>query len=136
MYLVITSVAHIFSILPIIKYYNIYTAGYINTIILSTISSILYHIYDESNRIINILDYLFALIWFLYDVYIGYTYTTILFNIILVNAISFTINMYTPYNKYYELNHSIWHILNACKCFYVSNCINIHITNMIRPTNI
>lgn len=103
MYLVITSVAHLFSILPIIKYYNTHTCGYINTIILSTTLSILYHTYEESNRVINILDYLCALIWFLYDVYMGYTYTNtnILFNIIFVNATSLIVNIY------------IYHIINT-----------------------
>ncbi len=75
MYLVISTIPHFFSILPLIKYYNKYTYGYINIIISSTILSILYHAYKESNRIINFLDYSFAGIWFLYDIYMGYKYT-------------------------------------------------------------
>ncbi len=126
MHLIISTLPHFFSILPIIKYYNKYTYGYINIIILSTTLSILYHTYEESNRIINFLDYSFAGIWFLYDIYMGYKYTNkiVLYKIMLSNSISFLLNTQISHNTYYQFNHSIWHLINAYKCFYVSNIIN------------
>ncbi len=135
MYLVISTIPHFFSILPLIKYYK-YTYGYINIIILSTTLSILYHTYDESNKIINFFDYCFAGIWFLYDLHMGYKYTNglcavdntnkkILYKIILSNSISFFLNNQITHNTYYQLNHSLWHLINAYKCFYVSNLIRI-----------
>jgi hypothetical protein len=126
MYLVISTIPHFFSILPLIKYYNKYTYGYINIIILSTTLSILYHTYDESNKIINFFDYCCAGVWFLYDLHMGYKYTNkkILYKIILSNSISFFLNNQITNDTYYQLNHSLWHLINAYKCFYVSNLIN------------
>jgi hypothetical protein len=132
MYLVISTIPHFFSILPLIKYYKIYTFGYINIILLSTIYSILYHIYEEKNYNINIMDYFCAAVWFVYDIYSGYTYTnkiTIL-KILLVNTMSFFINIHIPHNVYYQLNHSIWHCINAYKCYYISKHIRIGIDNL------
>ena len=132
MYLVISTIPHFCSILPLIKYYKIYTFGYINIILLSTIYSILYHIYEEKNYNINIIDYFCAGVWFVYDIYSGYTYTnkiTIL-KILLVNTMSFFINIHIPHNIHYELNHSIWHCINAYKCYYISKHIRIGIDNL------
>ena len=132
MYLVISTISHFCSILPIIKYYKTYTFGYVNIIILSTIFSILYHIYNESNNIINNIDYLCASIWIVYDIYMSYTYTNkkIIFKILLVNTISFFINIHIPYNLYYQINHSLWHFINAYKSYYVSYNISIGIKNL------
>jgi len=129
MYLVISTIPHFYSILPIIKYYKKYTYGYINIIVLSTVLSILYHTYEESNKIINSLDYFSASIWFLYYIHMGYTYTNkkILFKILFGNMIVFLININIQKNIYYQLNHTIWHFINAYKCFYVSNLININL---------
>jgi hypothetical protein len=134
MYLVISTTPHFCSILPLIKYYKTYTFGYINVILLSTTFSILYHTYEESSYPINIIDYFFAGLWLVYDIYMAYKYTnkkTIL-KILLVNAISFFINIQIPYNLYYPLSHSLWHVINAYKCYYVSNhiSININIANL------
>jgi hypothetical protein len=70
MYLVISTIPHFYSILPLIKYYKTYTFGYINIILISTVFSILYHIYEESNYIINIIDFFCTGLWVLYDIYI------------------------------------------------------------------
>lgn len=131
MYLVISTIPHFCSILPVIKYYKTYTFGYINIILLSTFLSILYHIYEESNNTINCIDYFCASLWVIYDIYMGYTYTNkkILFKILLVNTASFFINTQIPYNLYYPLNHSIWHFINAYKSYYVSTYINLSIPN-------
>lgn len=129
MYLVISTIPHFCSILPLIKYYKTHTLGYINIIVLSTIFSILYHTYEETNYTINIIDYFFAVLWAIYDVYIGYIYTTnkTVCIIVFVNTMSFFINIQIPYNGYYPLYHSIWHFINAYKCYYVSNKIRIGI---------
>ena len=127
MYLIISTIPHFCSILPLVKYYKTETFGYINIISLSTIFSILYHIYDESNYIISIIDYFCAGLWFIYDIYMSYTYTnkkTLLF-ILLLNTGSFFINIQIPYNLYYSINHSVWHFINAYKCYCVSNFISI-----------
>jgi hypothetical protein len=132
MYVVTSTIAHFCSILPLIKYYKTHTSGYINIILLSTVFSILYHIYDESNYTINIIDYFCAGAWLVYDVYMGYIYTdnNTICIIVFVNTMSFFINIQIPHNVYYPLNHSIWHFINAYKCYYVSKCISISIENL------
>ena len=132
MYLVISTITHFYSILPLIKYYKTYTFGYINIILISTIFSILYHIYNESNYIINIIDFFCASLWVLYDIYMAYTYTNkkILYKIILLNSVSFIIHTQIPYNLYYILNHSLLHFINAYKCYYVSKYIGIKLNNL------
>jgi hypothetical protein len=126
MYLIVSTIPHFCSILPLIKYYKTYTLGYIHIISLSTTFSILYHIYDESNYIINIIDYFCAALWLTYDIYMGYIYTTknVLFKILLLNTLSFFINTQIPYNLYYQINHSLWHLINAYKCYLVSTYIS------------
>lgn len=132
MYLVISTIPHFYSILPLIKYYKTYTFGYINIILISTVFSILYHTYEESNYIINIIDYFCAGLWIVYDIYMGYTYTNkkILFKIVLLNIISFIINIQISHDLHYILNHSIWHFVNAYKCYYISKCIGIRLDNL------
>lgn len=132
MYLVLSTLPHFCTILPLIKHYNKYTYNYINIIILSTILSIFYHIYKEANHTINFIDYLCAGIWFLYDVHMGYTYTNkvILSKIVAGNAIVLYINLQIPKDLYYQINHSLWHFISAYKCFYLSNLINIGISNL------
>jgi len=122
--LIISTTPHFYSILPLIKYYK-QVYGYITIIIVSTIFSILYHLYEESNNIITLIDYLCAGTWVLYDIYMAYTDKQILVKVLLANAGVFVINICIPYNLYYQLNHSLWHCINAYKCFYVSNLISI-----------
>ena len=108
---------------------------YINIISLSTIFSILYHIYKESNFTINFLDYFFAGLWFIYDIYMGYSYTNkkTIFKILLVNMLSFFINIQIPHNKYYKLTHSIWHCIDKTKRFLevLSTAVGIPTSELI-----
>jgi len=61
--LVLSTILHFFSILPLIQYYRTHTFHYINISCISTSFSILYHLTNESNKIITIIDYSFATIW-------------------------------------------------------------------------
>jgi hypothetical protein len=127
MYLILSTLPHFCSIFPLIKYYKQYTYGYIHTILLSVVFSILYHAYSESNYMITFFDYGFAGTWFVYDIYMGYRYTTnqILFKILLVNGVSCCTNMQTSHDDSYIVYHSIWHIINSYKSFYVSTQISL-----------
>lgn len=74
-------------------------------------------------------DHLSAFCWFLYDAYFGYNYNT---NIILYNCASFGINIIIKYDDKYYINHSMWHIINSCKCMYVSILIKyVYINNKL-----
>jgi hypothetical protein len=133
MYLVISTLPHFCSILPLVKYYKSHTFEYINIIFLSTLSSIVYHTYEESNTTITNIDYTCAGLWFIYDIHMGYTHTNTitLYNIVLLNTLSFIINIQIPYNLYYPLNHSLWHLINAYKSYCVSNYIRFGLKSKI-----
>ena len=132
-YLIISTIPHFYSILPLVKYYKKETFGYINIIIGSSTLSILYHLYNESNGLITTVDYSFAFIWFLYDIYMGYIYAfKYLPNIVVSNAILCIINIGIPYNNYYILYHSIWHLMNAGKCFYVAELLAKQLASLTR----
>ena len=79
--------------------------------------SVLYHAYNESHPVINAIDYSTALIWFLFDA----AYWDV--QILAANAGSFCLHWMVPSDGSYELYHSLWHLLNALKCFYVSTLI-------------
>ena len=115
MIIIISTLPHFLSIIPPT------TNEYKYVIILSTTLSILYHYYEESNRIINILDHFMAFIWFLCDIYYGYNN---IYKIIFVNFISFIIHS--------NYNHSMWHIVNACKCYYVAMLLSESATTFIK----
>jgi hypothetical protein len=112
---ILSTLLHFFSIYPLLYKNNIYIYIYIyiSVIITSTILSILHH-HDETNIFIKIIDYLFALIWFFADIY--YCSHENLSKVILLNFLSFIINLFA--NKKY---HAYWHLINAAKCFYISN---------------
>lgn len=118
--LIITSALHYLAILPFAKYNN-----YVLTIIISTTLSILWHLNREPYGILLYLDYTAALIWFLYDIYLGQETNNLLVVrlIILYNIIIFILNIISIYYKYYIITHTIWHILSAIKCYYVSKLI-------------
>jgi hypothetical protein len=123
MYLILSTLPHFYSILPVIPYYRTYTFGYIHCILVSTTFSILYHVYQESNPIITALDYFFAFLWFVYDIYMGYMYTNALHTILGLNTIVFLSNIHIPYDTSYTLYHSVWHLMSASKCILVSYII-------------
>jgi hypothetical protein len=126
MFIVVAStLPHVFSILPLISYYDTHAFGYINVILLSTLFSILYHVYEEQNRIIELIDYSFAGLWGLYDVYMGYTFTNnqTIATIVFANALSLFLNIQS-HDPYY---HSFWHFINAYKSYYVSTLISDYI---------
>ena len=103
--IVVSTLPHYLSILP----YNIH---YTIVVVTSTTFSILYHTYD--NKIITFLDYFMALIWFLSDVKLA-SNNTQLKKILVLNGIIFLLNISMPNNL-----HSLWHLLSALKCYYVS----------------
>lgn len=124
--LIVTTLPHFLSIIPLFQYY-LYKEifWYNNVIITSTVLSILYHSY--SYKFITFLDHLFSLIWFIYDIYNGYTISGVIFlKILIVNSVSFMFHQQIEKmgkESYYSL-HSLWHLVNAAKCMYVSYLIS------------
>ena len=107
--LLVSTLPHFLSVIPPNEF------GYKTVIVASSTFSILYHINEES-KLIAVIDYCLAFAWFLYDLKMGKFRERIL----VLNGLVFLMNILIPYNKYYVL-HSIWHIISAIKCFYISS---------------
>lgn len=122
--LVISTLPHYISIVPLYQYYSVdsFIQSYIIIIGISTSFSITYHICNESNILIASLDYYMAFVWFLYDLMAGFKANRFI-RFFIVNSIIFCINMSIPYNDTYSIIHSTWHILSALKCYYVSTLL-------------
>ena len=120
--LILTSCLHYLALIPIlIKYRNKSLADfnklYRNTIIISTTISIVWHYFDES-YILFYFDYIVVLLWFCQDIL-----WSVLINkpiIIYLNIIIGILHFLVRYSGNYVLYHSIWHVISAIKCIYIS----------------
>ena len=122
---IITTIPHYLAIIPLYNFYNEYNI-YIYIIFISTTLSILWHMNIQSYRLF-ILDYLFAFLNVLCECYYGYSFIN---KIIFLNSIVLFTNIIIPVTSVW---HSAWHILSACKCFYISYQIsNLFFFNEIR----
>jgi hypothetical protein len=125
-FLILSSMLHYFAIMPFTKkgllHHNKIYDYYMLTIIISTTLSILWYINKPSNGLLLYLDYIFTIIWFAQDYYLAMNKNNLLLfmKIIYVNTIIFTFNLFIFNNIFFERTHSIYNILSAIKCFYVS----------------
>lgn len=127
--LVLSTLPHYLSVLPLIYYYhNIQIFWYMTVIFMSSTFSVLYH--SNNNDLVDQVDHVLALFWFLYDVYLGFSFRyTLLFQIIFYNTLSFMVYQRIEIEssrKYYYILHSGWHLLNSYKSFYVSHLISLY----------
>ena len=139
--LVLSTLPHYLSVLPLIDYYNdIRICWYINVILASTTLSVLYHT-DTKNNIItlfdlfDLFDHVLAVFWFLYDVYLGCVLGyALLFQIIFYNTLSFMvyqrIEIESSRKNYYTF-YSGWLLLNAFKSFYISYLISLSLEMLV-----
>lgn len=121
-WLILSTLPHYVSILPVLSFYKTYTSGYVHIIGISTTLSIFYHLVDESEPAITFLDYFAAYIWFLFD--LKYAYHLNIMKIVWLNSLIFYMNQSIPNNEDYEFFHSLWHLFSAGKCYYVSTLIS------------
>jgi hypothetical protein len=127
MLLLLTSTLHYLAILPIVINFHNNTLPdfhriYINIIIFSTTISIIWHYYNEPRNILLYIDYYLSFLWFIGDMLWALDLNNI--TIVFLNLGCFFLNININYSNNYILHHSIWHIINACKCIYVSYIIN------------
>jgi len=122
-FLVLTTLPHFISVVPLLPTKNPYMVCYIIIILTSTIFSVLYHSISEHSiryKLISIVDYGLAFIWFLYDVYIGSMISfSAMITFIFYNLISYFIHQQCRTG----IRHCIWHLINAYKCFYISEIV-------------
>ena len=129
--LVLSTLPHYVSLLPLVYYYNdTLILYYMFVILTSSTLSVLYHS-KYNNVIIELFDHVLALFWFMYDVYLGYALGyALLFQIIFYNTLSFMvyqkIEIECTREKYY-IFHSGWHLLNTFKSFYISYLISLYL---------
>jgi hypothetical protein len=69
-------------------------------------------------------DYIFAIAWLFYD--ISRSNRRALRVVITLNAIVFITSICIKYNSDYWLYHSLWHLLSAAKCLYISKIITYY----------
>ena len=56
--------------------------------------------------------------------------------ILVLNLIIFGLNISVYYLDDYEYYHSIWHVLSAIKCIYISYLLNYHGSTKIENNNV
>jgi hypothetical protein len=130
MALILSTLPHYLSALPLLPFYNDITYEYVRVIIIASTLSVLYHFTNES-FIVAVPDYTAAFIWLLYDLYFSYCYGNAqnVKKVIAVNSIVLVLNWSIPKsNPQYEMLHSVWHLASAAKCYYVSLLVSRLIT--------
>jgi len=122
-WLILTTLPHYVAILPV--WNDPLLKWYCYTIFTSTTLSILYHAYHESNMVIMWLDYVMALVWFVYDLSWCLIMTPYSFSLLLaLNGLVFLANQSISYDDRYPARHSFWHLFSACKCICISVLIS------------
>ena len=119
MLLVLSTLPHYLVISPLVFIKDKY--NYISLIIISVNLSVLYHLSGESVYI-AVPDYCFALIWCFYDLFLSVQNKNKFYLILFLNLFIFYLNI-SVNQMNYEIDHSIWHLLSAAKCIWVSRMI-------------
>jgi hypothetical protein len=96
---------------------------YENTILCATFASIMWHSYPSS-IILCLINYAFAGLWFALD----YLWSKALNKKIIIelNALVFLAFIMSTFVPNYDVAHTVWHVISASKCFYVSLLIYMH----------
>jgi hypothetical protein len=119
MFLVLSTLPHYLAIYPLFYKKDLY--NYKNLIIISVNLSVLYHFSGESVYI-AVPGYCFAFIWCLYDLFLSVQNKNKFYLILFLNLIIFYLNLSVDQMNY-EIDHSIWHLLSAARCYWVSRMI-------------
>ncbi len=121
--LVISTIPHYLVIFLVpIPFYNV-------IVFLSASLSILWHYNnDKATSLLGILDHLFALFWFICDIYY-FTNTPYLQTVLALNICCALVNylveqLHRRQIINYKYGHSVWHLLSISKCIYIGNLIN------------
>ena len=123
-WLILSTLSHLLSIAPL-RPYAALLRRYILTILCFTALSVAYHIAGDVNLGVTPLDYGVAFLWAIYDVQLGLTYTSLWdFGVILsLNGASVLLILCVPHNHTYVVHHSLWRMVNAAKCYTVSQIL-------------
>lgn len=111
---VLTTLPHYLSVLPLLMSYPD-TALYIHIVWMSTTLSVLWHLQGEPINYLLYLDYFGAGLWTGYELYAS----TNRVQVAVLNLLVFLLNI-SPIIYDYHIQHSLWHLISAAKCFYVA----------------
>lgn len=117
--LVLSTLAHYLAIYPLFYVKDKY--NYKSLIIISVNLSVMYHLSGESIYF-AIPDYLFAGLWCFYDLLLSVQNKNNFYLILFLNLFIFYLNLSVDQMNY-EMDHSVWHLFSAAKCFWVSRMI-------------
>ena len=120
--LVLSASLHYLALLPLIYIPSVNRASrlnriYENTILCATFASIMWHSYPSSINLF-LIDYTFAALWFALDYLWSNTFNKKI--ILELNCLVFLANIISMIVPNYTVAHSVWHLISASKCFYVS----------------
>lgn len=95
---------------------------YASVIICSSIASVCWHYQRERKNIVFYVDYGFAGLWMVFDVYLGFTRTSLetALAIVLLNLFVFFLNKLTDRARNYAQAHSFWHLCSVAKALLVA----------------
>ncbi len=112
----LTTLAHLYSLQVSPSF------AYSSIILTNTGLSFLWHLTEEQNILIAFLDHGVAMVWALTDLSYGY-HTGNLFEAFFLNFLIFILDGLTVYKDRdsYELWHSAWHLVSACKVFVLAS---------------
>ena len=125
--LCLTTIPHYTAILPLYRDRRIKkVSNYIYIITSATTASILWHLYEEPYGVLLYMDYMLALLWFLYDMRLSFEHNKKhCMTVLWLNSIVFILHSAASTHdpSTYAVTHSLWHCASFVKCFAVSSLI-------------
>lgn len=118
MLLAVSTLPHFASILPLYPH-DMY--DYKTAILVSSTISVVWHVYGEPLNIVAVLDYLAASQWSYFELKYGRENRQ---KIAALNFAMFVFNIFVLRSGSYPFYHSLWHLTNSAKCFYVATLIS------------
>jgi hypothetical protein len=132
MFLELTTLLHLTTLLVPIQCVPVSKDIYPNIVTLATITSFAWHITDESFWPLTVADMMLATIWGLLDILYAYKFHNwfVLVQVIYLNTVIALIHRFYETHKLsrrtYIINHSLWHVLSAAKCVAVALLLQCH----------
>ena len=120
--LVLSTLPHYLTLCVPLRCHGFLYHSYPLIISFSTFFSLIWHI-DAQRRRFYLIDYGFAALWTCYDIALAFTKEdiSVVLHICYMNFAMFLLNkMIDKTRTSYVWNHSLWHLLNAAKCYTVA----------------
>ena len=121
MILPLTTLFHFLAVIPPLATTHPFRHAYSAIIATTTILSAVWHLKGQPEGVYQYLDYSFTTIWFFYDMgLMSHLPNLDQLSIIAANIFIMSLHELCSYPENYAVYHSLWHIVSAIKCLYVS----------------